>query len=148
MMRVFDISKKKCLLKGRRPGFDLDNDQSLIYLQRAAEGGHAESLFCLAIACMTGEFMPANLEKAVQYLQKAADRGHEFAQCILATLLVKEPNLKLPTHPETSIDHYEKAKEIFSRIQDAEIIVIANTWLDYLQKLRPQKAPTTASSSS
>jgi TPR repeat protein len=105
----------------------------------AAEKGHAESLFALAVARLTGEHVTRDLEIAARHLNEAAKRGHELAQCCLAALLIKEHHLEVPCprsiEESVEIDNYGKAKEALLSVQhDKSALVIATEWLAYLQK--------------
>ena len=105
----------------------------------AAEKGHAEGLFALAVARMTGEYVSKDLEMAARYLNESAKRGHELAQCCLAALLIKERHLDVPCprsiEESVEIDNYGKAKEALLSVQhDRAALVIATEWLAYLQK--------------
>ena len=52
-------------------------------LAHAADRGHAESQYALAVACANGDTVPQDAAQAVAWYREAAEQGHAVAQCSL-----------------------------------------------------------------
>jgi TPR repeat protein len=57
-----------------------DLPQASQWFKKAAEQGHPDAQFNLAVMYLTGEGVPANLTESVQWMRKAADQGDPTAQ--------------------------------------------------------------------
>jgi len=56
------------------------------WLRRAAEQGHTEAMYRLALSAMLGRGMPRDTDEGLRYHQLAAQRGHNMSQCIVGLL--------------------------------------------------------------
>lgn len=81
-----------------RDGFNYDkdgkflNDETIEWLQKAANQGHAKAQFNLAAAYSFGRGVPKDTAKAMELYQKAAAQGNSDAQYHLATVYYKGNN--------------------------------------------------------
>lgn len=57
------------------------------WLHKAAEVGHANAQYALALLYGKGESVPQDLHESEKWARRAADRGHEGAKRILEILL-------------------------------------------------------------
>jgi len=57
-----------------------DPEQSLKWVQRSAEHGHAQAQFYLATYCLYGRGVEKDMSEAVRWFRRAAEQGHAEAQ--------------------------------------------------------------------
>jgi TPR repeat protein len=60
------------------------------WLEKAAELGHANAQYALALLYGKGERVPQDLHESEKWARRAADRGHEGAKRILEILLRRD----------------------------------------------------------
>ena len=80
-----------------------DNDKAFEWFEKSAAQGHGRALFLLGECFEEGNGVQADLEKAKQYYQKAADKGYKSAKEALQRLegSVQEAEEKPAPPPQT-----------------------------------------------
>ncbi|MCL2188658.1 MAG: sel1 repeat family protein [Defluviitaleaceae bacterium] len=69
-------------------------EKAVAQWQKAAQQGYADAQYCLGISYERGEGVKADNNRALEWLEKAAEQGHEEALFNYNELLVKTPNNK------------------------------------------------------
>ena len=67
-------------------GLEVDAVQAADWMQKAAQQGHAEAQYNLAVMYNEGRGIPSDRMKAKAWLKKAIGQGHQRAGKLLATL--------------------------------------------------------------
>ena len=73
----------------RRHGGPIDMTESRVQFKKAADQGHMEAQYKLALMLFGGEGGPADMTEARVQYKKASDQGHVVAQYNLACMLYK-----------------------------------------------------------
>ena len=68
-----------------RNGVEVDMEKAFSWFEKAANQGHIDAQFNVALMYINGEGVRQNQQKGVEWLRKAADNGNEEAQEILKT---------------------------------------------------------------
>ena len=74
-------------------GAVLAGELELEDFRRAAERGHAEAQFVLAVTYDQGDGVPEDDAEAVRWYRKAAEQGHALAQFGLGTMYGRVPDV-------------------------------------------------------
>ena len=90
------------LLKGRG-GMAVDVGSAIAWLEKAAENGHPDAAFDLAVLYLEGESVEKNSNQALIWITTAAEQGHTEAQFYLG-LAYQQSN------PENGVFWLKKAK--------------------------------------
>lgn len=56
-----------------------DDEKALLYLKKAAEAGYPDAMFDLGLRYEKGMGVPLNMKTALEWIRKAAEKGHEKA---------------------------------------------------------------------
>jgi hypothetical protein len=70
-------------------GAKADPEQSLVWMNKAAQGGHLAAKYELGVAYFQGKVLKQNVNKAVELITRAAEGGHPGAAYTYGVLLMK-----------------------------------------------------------
>jgi localization factor PodJL len=112
-------------LKGRG-GLALDVGRAIVWLERAAQQGHRDAAFDLALLYLEGTRVEKDNAQALAWLRQAAGADQPYAQFYLGLAY-------LPSEPETARTWLEKAaqngsEEASSKLED--LCAGDQTWCD------------------
>ncbi|MDH3514281.1 MAG: sel1 repeat family protein, partial [Gammaproteobacteria bacterium] len=89
-------------------GVERDLETAISWYQKAADRGHADSEYRLAVGYAYGMGIARDEAKALSWLRRAANHGQKRAQKVLAQAY-KEGRLGLAADPEQAQYWYDKA---------------------------------------
>ena len=78
---------------------EADDAPLLVLLQTAAQSGFAHAMYLLGKLLVEGTRFPANPDSGIQWLEMAAQAGHEAAQAFLDELATHDSNYTLESTP-------------------------------------------------